>query len=349
MTFAMDSTFFDNDTFNVLAYDHVSETSSKHVSVSQTEYQPKTSVCKRPKKRNKQSEHLYHFLLLNSYLAHHTMRLWHYASQAILAQDPLITSLSASSTTATQSIPNISPAIASPSDPAKAIMATPSNKPTNTTLYFGYGSNLWLDQMHQRCPNSSYLGIARLNNFKWIINERGYANVVEIEKGNDATTTTTTTIPRTPETETQQTNKPKEQDFSTQVWGLVYSLQPSDEARLDRNEGVPVAYAKEWMGCDFWAVNDDDQGESFAPANETSSRKPEKFDLLVYINRGAVTPSKPKREYVYRMNMGIRDAVKAGVPVGYVEEVMRGFIPEMEDEGVVEVAERQALEFEDER
>jgi hypothetical protein len=48
--------------------------------------------------------------------------------------------------------------------------------------------------------------------------------------------------------------------------------------------------------------------------------------------------------------MGIRDAVKAGVPEGYVEEVMRKFIPEIKDEGeVVEVAEKQALEFEDER
>ena len=125
---------------------------------------------------------------------------------------------------------------------------------------------------------------------------------------------------------------------------MVYSLQPSDEARLDRNEGVPVAYDKESLECDFWAAVNGSQ-----PANVTGE-EPEKVDMLVYINRDAVTPSQPKREYVYRMNMGIRDAVKEGVPEGYVESVMRRFIPEMEDEGeVVEVAKKQALEFEDER
>jgi gamma-glutamylcyclotransferase len=71
---------------------------------------------------------------------------------------------------------------------------------------------------------------------------------------------------------------------------------------------------------------------------------------LVYINRGAVTPSKPKEEYVYRMNMGIQDAIEKGVPEGYVEEVMRKYIPEMEEVGeVVEVAKRQATESGNER
>ena len=61
-------------------------------------------------------------------------------------------------------------------------------------------------------------------------------------------------------------------------------------------------------------------------------KEPEKSDMMVYINRNAVTPSKPKVEYVRRMNMGIRDAVKAGVPEEYVKEVMRKFIPESKDE-----------------
>lgn len=46
-----------------------------------------------------------------------------------------------------------------------------------TNLYFGYGSNLWKAQMQSRCPTSKYLGIARLNGYRWIINKRGYANV----------------------------------------------------------------------------------------------------------------------------------------------------------------------------
>lgn len=124
-------------------------------------------------------------------------------------------------------------------------------------------------------------------------------------------------------------------NYSTQVWGLVYSLQASDEARLDRNEGVPVAYTKEMLECDFWAadVEDDDPGDGASRTAEVLlGKKPGKVDMLVYINRDAVTPSEPKDEYIHRMNMGIRDAVKAGVPEEYVKEVMRKFIPESKDE-----------------
>ena len=275
------------------------------------------------------------------------MRLWHYVSQAILAQDPLTTSLSAATTTQRNS-----PSTLSPSNPSNPIMATSdgTDSTTNTTLYFGYGSNLWLKQMHQRCPNSTYLGIARLKDFKWIINERGYANVVEVE--NPAQPRRNAFVQSSWGTDTrlnfpevlQWTGK-----YESQVWGLVYSLQPSDEARLDRNEGVPVAYTKEMLKCDFWPASEDRVDGSSEPAKMKWS-KLKKRDLLVYINRDAVTPSKPKKEYIYRMNMGIRDAIKEGVPQRYVEEVMRKFIPEMEGEGeVVEVAKKQAAEFEDER
>jgi gamma-glutamylcyclotransferase len=82
----------------------------------------------------------------------------------------------------------------------------------NGSYYFGYGSNLWKHQMIQRCPTSDYLGIARLNQFKWIINDRGYANVVQTSEKKDV------------------------------VWGLVYRLQAEDERRLDLNEGVPVCH-----------------------------------------------------------------------------------------------------------
>jgi len=27
------------------------------------------------------------------------------------------------------------------------------------SVYFGYGSNMWLDQMDRRCPENKYLGI----------------------------------------------------------------------------------------------------------------------------------------------------------------------------------------------
>jgi hypothetical protein len=31
------------------------------------------------------------------------------------------------------------------------------------TLYFAYGSNIWIDQMNRRCPESIYVGTAELH------------------------------------------------------------------------------------------------------------------------------------------------------------------------------------------
>jgi hypothetical protein len=65
--------------------------------------------------------------------------------------------------------------------------------------------------MIQRCPTSEYLGIARLNGYRWLINNRGYANVAQTKS-----------------------------DSEDVVWGLVFSLLQEDEKKLDVNEGVPV-------------------------------------------------------------------------------------------------------------
>lgn len=76
--------------------------------------------------------------------------------------------------------------------------------------------------------------------------------------------------------------------------------------------------------------------------------------MLVYIDRERLSADRPKKEYIYRMNMGIRDAMKMGVPKEYVDEVMRKFIPDDNKEGEAkrksteEMAMRQALEFVDE-
>lgn len=134
-------------------------------------------------------------------------------------------------------------------------------------LYFGYGSNLWKDQMKKRCPTSTYVGIARLNGYRWIINNRGYANVVE-----------------TSDTRTGTTNE---------VWGLVFKLQPDDEDKLDVNEGVPEAYTKEDLVVDFWPAQGDEKPRVLDD--------PQTIKMLVYIDRKRLEPDVPKREYIYRM------------------------------------------------
>ncbi|KIM37079.1 hypothetical protein M413DRAFT_423923 [Hebeloma cylindrosporum] len=52
---------------------------------------------------------------------------------------------------------------------------------SSKTIYFAYGSNLWLDQMERRCPESKFIGIALLNEWKWIINVRGCATIIPSE------------------------------------------------------------------------------------------------------------------------------------------------------------------------
>jgi gamma-glutamylcyclotransferase len=203
---------------------------------------------------------------------------------------------------------------------------------SKSTVYFGYGSNLWLEQMSLRCPTAKYLGVARLNNYTWIINDRGYANVVE----SNSTTSPDTTI-----IENQH------------VYGLVYSLSQSDEEKLDKNEGVPIAYTKELLSCAFWSAGDASAPLSHHKKVDTSETPRCTRDMLVYIDRKRMTPDEPRKEYIYRMNQGIVDAVKLGVPQTYVDGVMRKYIPGEKDGedgqgGIGEFARGQAVRFRDE-
>lgn len=166
----------------------------------------------------------------------------------------------------------------------------------SATLYFGYGSNLWLQQMTERCPKSTFVGIACLRNYRWMISARGSANLVQVQPATD---------------------------IEDEVWGMVYALTESDEARLDKNEGVPHAHTKEIHEIDFWSI-DTGKGE----AHIDISAVPEKRSMLLYIDQEGTTDDKPREEYIYRMNMGIVNALKVGIPCSYVAKVLRRFIPE---------------------
>lgn len=189
--------------------------------------------------------------------------------------------------------------------------------------------------MHRRCPSSPYVGVARLPDYRWIINGRGYANVVPVTKSSGSNS---------------NSDKDAHHDPCTSVYGLVYNLTKSDERQLDRNEGVPECYTKEMMTVFLWP--------SPAATKETGSVDVRHEDLaqkvqaLVYIDRQRVDESKPKHEYIYRMNRGIDDAVRLGVPREYVDQCMRRFIPpdkkEEQDGKVQELAIKQAGQFEEE-
>jgi len=158
------------------------------------------------------------------------------------------------------------------------------------TRYFAYGSNLSATQMAQRCPDSPAEGLGLLRGWRWIINERGYANVVE---GED-----------------EDSDGPP-----LGVYGVLYSLSPDDEEVLDMYEGVPRSYQK--VSLPVEVVDDAD-----IAGGATS------VVALVYVDKLRIQPSVPKAEYVNRMNRGIIEATKEwALPARYVEEVMRPFIP----------------------
>jgi gamma-glutamylcyclotransferase len=183
----------------------------------------------------------------------------------------------------------------------------------NSKLYFGYGSNLWLQQMQMRCPTSVYMGVARLDGYRWIINERGYANVVGIAPQEGGT-------------------YEEEYENENVVFGLVYALHPADEQQLDINEGVPFAYTKEYLPCAFWPAA---SGKHNSKPVDVSKYPQPTQNMLVYIDRKRIGESEPRKEYVVRMNKGIEDAVGRGVPREWVDRVVRRFVlaEEAEDGG----------------
>lgn len=170
-----------------------------------------------------------------------------------------------------------------------------------------------------------------------MIYQRGFANIVEVDgyKEND-----------------EKEEKGKEGDYRNQVWGMMYSLEEEDEKLLDEREGVPVAYRKEWIECEFWTVpeaaasssssassreEEEEVGkneENTTTAEKKKKRKPAditkrpgKEKMLVYINREMTDEGEIRKEYISRMNCGIKDAVKEGLPRKYVEQVLRRWIP----------------------
>ena len=134
--------------------------------------------------------------------------------------------------------------------------------------------------MTRRCPESKLVGLGILRGWKWIINTRRYANII--------------------------------QSSEDLVYGLVYEISPSDEASLDRAEGVPRAYTKETMEVELQP----------AVSGEKSL-----VQCLVYIDRKRVEEGEPWEEYIHRMNMGINDAAARGLPKWYIDKYMRRFIP----------------------
>lgn len=120
--------------------------------------------------------------------------------------------------------------MASSPDNIAALAALPQNQPEpETLLYFAFGSNLSSTQMRSRCPGAAAVALAFLPGYDFIINERGFANVVP-------STTATSAATTTPGDEARGKD-------GGGVYGVLYRLaSPAEKERLDGYEGVPWAY-----------------------------------------------------------------------------------------------------------
>jgi hypothetical protein len=201
--------------------------------------------------------------------------------------------------------------------------------PTSPVRYFAFGSNLWQQQMSLRCPSSPLIGIGRLRGYRWHINARGYANIAPTAPLIPSSNPNPNLSSNPPKTTPTTTNS--DHDYANEVWGLIYNLNPADEAQLDLNEGVPYAYEKQTIPVEFWpkhSINAATTTTTTLGNGPDRKSDAQKVEMLVYIdhkrNQGGHAP---RAEYVHRMNMGIRDALREGVPRGYVEGVLRGYIP----------------------
>jgi len=83
---------------------------------------------------------------------------------------------------------------------------------SESRLYFAYGSNMDGAQMSERCPGAVLSCVAKLMDYQFLINSRGFATVVS--RGGSI------------------------------VWGVLWTITGADEKELDKYEGVSSGHYK---------------------------------------------------------------------------------------------------------
>lgn len=138
------------------------------------------------------------------------------------------------------------------------------------TLYIAYGSNMNLEQMQQRCPTAKVVGKMLLKGFKLLFRGMDYGAVATIEK-----------YPR------------------GVVPVLIWELEPADEDALDRYEGFPYLYRKEylkiWHGLEW-------------------------REAMVYIMNPGRKSGRPSPGYFQTIKEGYR---RSGFDIRYLNEAVR--------------------------
>jgi gamma-glutamylcyclotransferase len=170
----------------------------------------------------------------------------------------------------------------------EATAQTPAATTDFSCVYFGYGSNLSARTMKQRCPDSLFIGLAELKDWKWIINETGYANII-----------------------------PSPGDV---VYGSLCFLSKRDEMALDESEGVPWLYEKMTLPVKR-VLAEADKASDWAAGGDV------KVQAVAYVDVQRKTVGKIEREYVIWVNKAIADGVASGMPKEYAEKYLAPFLP----------------------
>ena len=103
--------------------------------------------------------------------------------------------------------------------------------------YFAYGSNMCLDQMRQRCPDAKWVGVARLAEYRFHINGRGYASI-----------------------------QPSPEHV---VFGLLWRISDADEKTLDQYEDYPAGlYGKLDVSLRMMGDGRSDSAMTYIAANK---------------------------------------------------------------------------------
>jgi gamma-glutamylcyclotransferase len=229
-------------------------------------------------------------------------------------------------------------------------------------FYFAYGSNLAKTQMADRCPQSGPpIAIALLEDWKWYINERGYANILpkaefdhnnhqwqeffDMAEGKNNTGNGEASRSRSQESELvprgcsdSTKDAPRESELflttaacssaslaysaSNVVFGLLYRLEPDDEAALDQYEGVPRAYQKFMVVVKAWTVGALQQWRTQTGSRPTMFPLPEDVQALVYASQIYRDPGNPTEEYIQRLQTGVDQAIELGLPRDWLTEVI---------------------------
>ncbi|KAF3915319.1 hypothetical protein AA313_de0203826 [Arthrobotrys entomopaga] len=170
--------------------------------------------------------------------------------------------------------------------------------------------------MSRRCPSSTYKTVARLPSYRWIICQRGYANIRLPSSSSSSSSSSEKEEEEDGEEGEGEENEGEEAE--NEVWGLLFNLTQPDEDTLDVYEGYPTAYEKETVTVEL--LEKDSEGNV------------QTVEALVYIDRKRVKDGRVNDEYIVRMKNAIEDGVRLGMPRGYVKDVMLGpLLLKMED------------------